>query len=98
MWRASYMGRSTQSMVDKMINIGDVFIDKKMRWSYYPHVIYLVLSADLNREIGCEVYQCAQFVWSGSGFMGAQIRQFTVEEVLIMESIGSIKSIKSFEE
>ena len=79
------------------IEIGQLWWDKNHCWcdgSVDIDICYLILSANCDTD-GVIYWQCARFLWAGGGYCGADTREFTEDEILLMELVGSINDIKS---
>ncbi len=85
----------------KELGIGQLWWDKNHEWcdgSDDLDVCYLILSADMQELEGKNVmvYKCAFFMWASGSYCGAHIREYTEEEIKLMEYAGNISDIKSF--
>ena len=85
------------------LEIGQLWWDKHHKWcdgSKTTDACFLILSGDIDHEEqGNDIvyWKCAFFMWVGKGYCGATLQKFTEEEIRLMEYVGTINDIKSFD-
>jgi len=78
---------------------GQIWWDKDRKWcdgSDYLNIVFVVLSGDRESSGHPIVWKMANFMWCSTGYCGADIREFQSKEVLLMQLVGNISDIKSF--
>jgi len=83
------------------IKPGQLWWDKDHKWSDGSDsvdIVYLTLSHDPAVTLKGEMrWKSARFMWCGKfGYCGANIREFTSEEIRLMHLVGNISQIKEF--
>lgn len=87
------------------LKIGQLWWDKNHVWCYGSDTIdvcYLILSGEnpypgqTDDKALDKWFWKTLFMWCGDGYCGAQIREFTEDEIKLMELVGSIEDIKKF--